>query len=52
MLDAAVDTARNLADALLRQMTALLLLASMLVGEVSALIRCPPTTRAAPTPSR
>jgi hypothetical protein len=38
VLDAAVDTARNLADALLRQMTGLLLLASMLVGEVIALI--------------
>ena len=38
VLDAAVDTARNVADALLRQMTALLLLASMLVGEVIALI--------------
>jgi hypothetical protein len=38
MLDAAVDTARNVADALLRQATALLLLAGMLVGEVIALI--------------
>jgi hypothetical protein len=38
VLDAAVDTARNIADTLLRQMTALLLLASMLVGEVIALI--------------
>jgi hypothetical protein len=38
VLDAAVDTARNIADALLRQTTALLLLASMLVGEVIALI--------------
>jgi len=38
VLDAAVDTARNVADALLRQVTALLLLASMLVGEVIALI--------------
>jgi hypothetical protein len=38
VLDAAVDTARNFADALLRQATALLLLASMLVGEVIALI--------------
>ena len=39
MLDAAVDDARNVADALLRQATrALLLLASMLVGEVIALI--------------
>jgi hypothetical protein len=38
VIDAAVDTARNVADALLRQATALLLLASMLVGEVIALI--------------
>ena len=38
VLDAAVNTARNVADALLRQATALLLLASMLVGEVVALI--------------
>jgi hypothetical protein len=38
VLDAAVDTARNIADALLRQATALLLLGSMLVGEVIALI--------------
>jgi hypothetical protein len=38
VLDVAVDTARNIADALLRQATALLLLASMLVGEVIALI--------------
>jgi hypothetical protein len=38
VLDAAVDTARSVADALLRQVTALLLLASMLVGEVVALI--------------
>ena len=38
VLDAAVDTARNLADALLRQATALLLLASLLVGEVVALV--------------
>jgi hypothetical protein len=38
VLDAAVDTARNVADALLRQVTALLLLASMLVGEVIALV--------------
>jgi hypothetical protein len=38
VLDAAVDTARNMADALLRQVTALLLLASMLVGEVVALV--------------
>lgn len=38
LLDAAVDTARNVADTLLRQATALLLLAAMLVGEVIALI--------------
>ena len=38
VLDAAVDTARSFADALLRQATALLLLAGMLVGEVVALI--------------
>ena len=38
VLDAAVDTTRNFADALLRQATALLLLAGMLVGEVVALI--------------
>jgi hypothetical protein len=38
VLDAAVDTARNIADALLRQATALLLLASMLVGEIVALL--------------
>ena len=38
LLDAAVDTARSVADTLLRQATALLLLASMLVGEVIALI--------------
>jgi hypothetical protein len=38
LLDAAVDTARNFADALLRQATAVLLLASLLVGEVIALI--------------
>ena len=38
VLDAAIDTARNVADALLRQATALLLLASMLIGEVIALI--------------
>jgi hypothetical protein len=38
VLDAAVDTARSFADALLRQATALLLLASMLVGEVIALV--------------
>ena len=34
VLDATFDTARNVVDALLRQATALLLLASMLVGEV------------------
>ena len=38
VLDAAVDTARTVADTLLRQATALLLLASMLLGEVVALI--------------
>jgi hypothetical protein len=38
VLDAAVDTARTVADALLRQATALLLLASMLVGEIIALV--------------
>jgi hypothetical protein len=38
VLDAAVDTARDVADALLRQATALLLLASLLVGEVVALV--------------
>jgi hypothetical protein len=38
LLDAAADTARNAADALLRQATALLLLASMLMGEVVALV--------------
>ena len=38
VLDAAVDSARNVADALLRQVTALLLLVSMLVGEVLALV--------------
>ena len=38
VLDAAVTTARNVADALLRQATALLLLASLLVGEVVALV--------------
>ena len=38
VLDAAVDTARSIADTLLRQATALLLLASMLLGEVVALI--------------
>jgi hypothetical protein len=38
VLDVAFDTARNVADALLRQATALLLLGSMLVGEIIALI--------------
>ena len=38
VLDAAVGTARSVADTLLRQATALLLLASMLLGEVVALI--------------
>jgi hypothetical protein len=38
VLDAAVNTARDVADALLRQATALLLLTSMLIGEVMALI--------------
>jgi hypothetical protein len=38
VLDAAIDTARSIADTLLRQLTALLLPASMLVGEVIALI--------------
>lgn len=38
VLDAAVDTARSVADTLLRQVTALLLLAAMLVGEVISLI--------------
>jgi hypothetical protein len=38
VLDAAVSTAREVADTLVRQLTALLLLASMLVGEVIALI--------------
>lgn len=38
VLDAAVDTARTVADTLLRQATALLLLASMLVGEIIALV--------------
>jgi hypothetical protein len=37
VLDAAVDTARSVADTLLRQATALLLLGAMLVGEVIAL---------------
>jgi hypothetical protein len=52
VLDATFDTARNVADALLRQATALLLLASMLVGEVIALIPLltddPGTTSAKP----
>jgi hypothetical protein len=50
VLDAAVDTARNVADALLRQATALLLLASMLVGEIvamDALLRDEPATATA-----
>ena len=38
MLDAAVDTARNVANTLLRQATALFLLASLLVGEIVALV--------------
>ena len=38
VLDAAVDTARSIADTLLRQATALLLLGAMLVGEVIALV--------------
>ena len=38
VLDVTVDAARNIADAFLRQATALLLLASMLVGEVIALV--------------
>ena len=38
MLDAAVETARSVADTLLRQLTALLLLLSMLLGEIFALI--------------
>ncbi len=38
VLDAAIDTVRHIADALLRQVTALLLLAGMLVGEVIALV--------------
>jgi hypothetical protein len=52
VLDAAVDTARSIADTLLRQATALLLLAAMLVGEVIALIPMltddPGSTRAKP----
>ena len=38
MLDAAVYSVRNVADALVRQVTALLLLAAMVVGEVLALV--------------
>lgn len=38
VLDATVDTARNVADTLLRQLTALALLAALLVGEVISLI--------------
>ena len=38
VLDATVDAARNIADTFLRQATALLLLTSMLVGEVIALV--------------
>jgi hypothetical protein len=38
VLDVAVNAARNLADALLRQVTALLLLAGMLIGEIVSLI--------------
>jgi hypothetical protein len=38
VLDAAVDSARNAADALLRQVTALLLLAGLLVGEIVSLV--------------
>ena len=38
LLDAAVESARSVADTLLRQATALLLLASMLVGEVVSLV--------------
>jgi hypothetical protein len=38
VLDAAVDAARNVADVLLRQVTALLLLASLLAGEIVALV--------------
>jgi hypothetical protein len=38
VVDAAADTARNAADALLRQVTALLLLGSMVVGEIIALV--------------
>ena len=38
LLDAAADTLRTAADALVRQVTALLLLAAMVVGEIVALI--------------
>lgn len=38
LLDAAVETARNVANTLLRQATALFLLASLLVGEIVALM--------------
>jgi hypothetical protein len=38
MLDAAVETARSVADVLLRQATALFLLASLLVGEIVSLL--------------
>jgi hypothetical protein len=38
MLDAAVETARSVAETLLRQTTALLLLGSLLVGEIIALL--------------
>jgi hypothetical protein len=38
VLDVAVNAARNVADALLRQVTALLLLAGMLVGEIISLV--------------
>jgi hypothetical protein len=37
LLDAGVDTVRNLANGLLRQITALLLLAGLLVGEIVSL---------------
>jgi hypothetical protein len=38
VLDVAINTARDVADSLLRQATALLLLGSMLVGEIVALV--------------
>jgi hypothetical protein len=50
VLDAAVGAARNIADALLRQATALLLLASLLIGEIvalDALLRDEPATATA-----